>query len=52
MQKMFADPEVKSRLDGLAMFVVGGSATVARERGLSDSKIWGDLIRAQKIQLN
>ena len=52
VQKMFSDPEVKARLDGLAMFVVGGTASAARERGLSDSRIWGDLIRAQKIQLN
>lgn len=50
--KMFADPEVKARLDGLSMFVVGGTAAAARERGLSDSRIWGDLIRTQKIQLN
>lgn len=52
VQKMFTDTEVKSRLDGLAMFVVGGTAAAARERGLSDSKTWGALIRAQKIQLN
>lgn len=52
VQKMFTDAEVKARLDGLAMFVVGGTAAAARERGLSDSKTWGDLIRAQKIQLN
>jgi tripartite-type tricarboxylate transporter receptor subunit TctC len=52
VQKMFTDPEVRARLDGLAMFVVGGTAAAARERGLSDSKTWGDLIRAQKIQLN
>ena len=52
VQKMFTDAEVKSRLEGLAMFVVGGTAAAARERGLSDLKTWGDLIRAQKIQLN
>ena len=52
VQKMFTDPEVRARLEGLAMFVVGGTAAMARERGLSDSKTWGDLIRAQKIQLN
>jgi len=52
VQKMFAEPEVKARLDGLSMFVVGGTAAAARDRGASDSKTWGDLIRAQKIQLN
>ena len=52
VQKMFAEPEVKARLDGLSMFVVGGTAAAARERGANDSKIWGDLIREQKIQLN
>ncbi len=52
VQKMFAEPEVKARLDGLAMFVVGGTAAAARERGSSDSKTWGELIRAQKIKLN
>ncbi len=52
VQKMFAEPEVKARLDGLAMFVVGGTAAAARERGASDSKTWGDLIRTQKILLN
>lgn len=52
VQKMFAEPEVKARLDGLAMFVVGGTVSAARERGASDSKIWGNLIRAQKIQVN
>ena len=51
-QKMFAEPDIKARLDGLSMFVVGGTAAAARERGASDSKIWGDLIREQKIQLN
>ena len=50
--KTFADPEVKKRLQGLGMFVVGGTAEAAGQRGLSDSKIWGDLIRAQNIQLN
>ena len=43
---MFADPEVRARLDGLSMFVVGGTAAAARDRGLADSKTWGDLIRA------
>ena len=52
VQKMFAEPDVKARLDGLSMFVVGGTAAAARERGAGDSKIWGDLIRTQKIQLN
>ena len=32
VQKMFTDTEVKSRLDGLAMFVVGGTAAAAQEQ--------------------
>ena len=32
-------------------FVLVASKKIG-ERGLSDSKIWGELIRAQKIQLN
>ena len=51
LQKMFTDPEVKARLDGLSMVVVGGTAAAMRERALSESKIWGDLIAKQKIAI-
>ena len=52
LEKTFKEPEVQQRLKGLGMFIVGGTAERARERGLNDSTIWGELIRAQNIQLN
>ena len=51
VQKMFADPEVRTRLDGLSMAVVGGTAAAMRERALSESKVWGELIGKQKIAI-
>lgn len=48
--KMFADPQVIERLYGQGMSVVGGTAEQARERGLNDSKTWGELIRTQNIK--
>ena len=48
--KMFANPQVIERLAGQGMSVVGGTAEQARERGLNDSKTWGDLIRTQNIK--
>lgn len=51
VQKMFVDPEIKGRLDGMSMVVVGGTAAANRERALAESKTWGELIRAQKLQV-
>ena len=51
VQKMASDAEVKAKLDGMSMVVVGGSAAANRERALAESKTWGELIRQQKIQV-
>ena len=48
--KMFADPQVIERLYAQGMSVVGGTAEQARERGVNDSKTWGELIRTQNIK--
>ena len=51
VQKMFADPDVKAKLDAMSMVVVGGTAAGNRERALNESRTWGELIRAQKLQV-
>jgi tripartite-type tricarboxylate transporter receptor subunit TctC len=51
VQKMFSDAEIKAKLDGMSMVVVGGTAAGNRERALSESRTWGELIRAQKLQV-
>jgi tripartite-type tricarboxylate transporter receptor subunit TctC len=51
VQKMFADPDVKAKLDAMSMVVVGGTVAGNRERALNESRTWGELIRAQKLHV-
>jgi tripartite-type tricarboxylate transporter receptor subunit TctC len=51
VQKMFVDPEIKAKLDAMSMVVVGGTSAGNRERAINESRTWGELIRAQRLQV-
>ena len=50
VQRALADPAVKGKLDGMSLEAISGTGADIQKRAETDSKVWGDFIKANGIQ--
>jgi len=51
VQEFLKDPEIRTKMTGMALTPLAGTAEQIKARAMKDAEIWGDLIRKTRIEL-